>query len=160
MIRLSSLLRPHAVPAQSVFGGAVGAAARTAIACSLLAGGAARGEPVDEPPAPPAGRLVPGGTNGAKYLCVFGPEGDKHSGATKAAQVIWIRTRRTQSQPVSIHVFDPGSGNQIDRANTSLTTTKYTGLRRPRRLYRCGCQDSQPHAETGRHGLGFCGIRR
>ncbi|MBT3378023.1 MAG: hypothetical protein HN742_00300 [Lentisphaerae bacterium] len=99
------------------------------ICCGLFATGTMWGDTVDNPPAPPAGRLIPGGTNGAKYLCVFGPKGDKRLGATESVQAIWIRARRVQSGPVTIHVFDPGSGSgrEVGSPTTKTAYTVYGG---------------------------------
>lgn len=149
MITPNSRLRSHATHARSVFGGAVGTSARAAIACGLFAAAIVWGGPVDEPPAPPAGRLVPGGSNGAKYLYVFGPEGDKRLGATGSPQVIWIQARRTQSQPVNIHVFDPGSGSRQEMGGqgASLTKTKYTVYGGPGAYTDAGAKTATPTPE-------------
>lgn len=122
------LLKSPSTRAQSKHGSGARAAARAAIAWGLLATTITCGGDVDGPPAPPAGRLVPGGTNGTKYLCVFGPAGDKRLGATESAQVIWIRAKRSQSQPVTIHVFDPGTGSpaEVGGQDAPLTKTTYT----------------------------------
>jgi len=149
MITPENLLKSHTACALSAFGGAVGASARVVIACGLFASAVAWGGPVDEPPAPPAGRLVPGGTNGAKYLYVFGPEGDRRLGATGSAQVIWIRARRTQSQPVNIHVFDPGSGSRKEMGGRggSFTKTKYTVYGGPGAYTGAGAKTAGPTPE-------------
>jgi len=89
---------------------------------------AAGADAVDSPPAPPAGRLLPGGTNLSKYLCVFGPQAKPRLGAAGCLQVVFLRVPRSTVDPVVVHVFDPGSGAgpELVAGNSVPTTTVFT----------------------------------
>ncbi|GEM_PF-1005710 len=59
-------------------------------------------------------KSVPGGVNNVQYLYVFGPQAHKGEGRDDTVQVNFYRVRADANEHVTIYVFDPASGNNVD----------------------------------------------
>lgn len=59
-------------------------------------------------------KSVPGGLNNVQYLYVFGPQAHKGEGREDTVQVNFYRIPATANEKVTLYVYDPASGNNVD----------------------------------------------
>ncbi|MBU0759622.1 MAG: PKD domain-containing protein [Candidatus Omnitrophica bacterium] len=65
---------------------------------------------------------VPPKDSNISYLYVFGPDGKKGYGATKAPQVVFLRVPGSYTGTVEISVYDPDVGDYLDEKSGSWNT--------------------------------------